>query len=318
MSNSMPHNDGAGMAGPQIWAPPPQTGAKARVALLPGVLIAHRILKNFRYWSDSRRGTVGGIKRSRMSVADAADYTESIFRKIDAVVVAHGGWAGKRVLEVGPGDSLGTGLWSLGAGAGSYLAVDRFAVELDQEFEEQALAEIRARMNREAAEAPRAAISLGSDRFLYRNDLPIEQAPGLLGRASFDVIFSNAVLEHVADLEQTLQAMWDLLGPGGVMFHDVDLRSHQTFEAHPLHFLEYPGGLWRLMSSHNGEPNRVRLPRYLTILKKLGFLDIKVGVTQVFDRELVEQKKSHLAAEFRELKTEDLQPAVFWFTCRKP
>ena len=138
-----------------------------------------------------------------------------------------------------------------------------------------------------------------------------------MGHACFDVIFSNAVLEHVVDLEATLRAMWDLLAPGGIMFHDVDLRSHQTYESHPLQFLEYSHSLWRWMSSHNGEPNRVRLPQYLDILHRLGFTNIKLGIKKVFDADLVGANKHRLAKEFRNLSLEDLSPAVFWFSCCK-
>jgi len=304
----------------QIPMPP---GLKSKVAMLPGAMVLHRLLKNFRYWSDSRRRTVGGVKRAQMSGREAVGYTKSIYQKIDRMVMRYGGWGNKKILEIGPGDSLGTGLWCLGAGATSYQAIDRFAVELDRDFEDKVFAAIKAEMLPADRDRCREVVEvvMGTDldvsNFLYKNDLPIEMAPAVLGRSRYDVIFSNAVLEHVGNLEGTLRAMWELLVPGGVMFHDVDLRSHQTFENHPLHFLEYPQGLWRWMSSHNGEPNRVRMPGYLQILDGLGFENIDTGISHVFDNDLVTKNRGRLALEFRHLSIEELRPAVFWFTCRK-
>jgi SAM-dependent methyltransferase len=303
-------------------APPP--GIKSQISLLPGVLTVHRLTKNLRYWIDSRRGTTGGIKRAHMSPDSAVDYTESIFKKIDLFVRRQGGWAQKRVLEIGPGDSLGTGLWCLGAGAESYTAIDRFAVDLDLNFESRVYSAIKNRVGAEGrgslSASPVSEICLGDlpGSLQYHNDVPIESAPDKLGRGVFDVIFSNAVLEHVRDIEETMYSLRELLVCDGIMFHDVDLRSHQTYEKHPIEFLEHPRFLWDLMSSHNGEPNRARLPKYLEILNELGFQSIEMGVTKIFDENLVSTKRHKLAREFRTLSVDELKPAVFWFCCKKP
>ncbi len=237
---------------------------KAAVAAVPGALVVHRLVKNFRRYLGSKKPTVGGIRRADMTVADAVVYTGKIFTKIDDFVAGHGGWNGKRVLEIGPGDSLATELRCLAAGAASYCAVDRFAVRVDPVFEQDVFRGVADRMSTAAATrcadvlesvAETEGFPVNGDRFAYHNNLPIEYAPDSLGEEAFDIIFSNAVLEHVADVAGTLAACRRLLRPGGVMLHEVDLRSHQTYEKHALQFLEYPSWLWRLMSSHNGEPN---------------------------------------------------------------
>jgi len=299
-------------------------GIKSQISMIPGMMVFHRLVKNFRYWTRSRSGTVGGIKRAQMSVEEAVSYTQSIFQKIDPLIRNNGGWKDKKILEIGPGDSLGTGLWCLGAGAESYTAIDRFAVDLNQEFEADVLTSIKSKLGSNGKNLCSDALQIGSGdspysgRIQYRNDLPIESAPNILGRSGFDIIFSNAVLEHVENLEATLSAMNDLLADGGLMFHDVDLRSHQTFENHPLQFLEYPRPLWHLMSSNNGEPNRARMPRYLNILEALSFENIETTITQIFEIDMVKSRHRSLASEFRNLPVNDLLPAVFCFTCRKP
>jgi len=294
------------------------TDAKSRLAALPGVMVVHRLVKNLRYYLNSKKPTTGGVRRADMSVDDATRYALSIFAKVDALVGEAGGWSGKRVLEVGPGDSLATGLLCLAHGAAAYCAVDRFAVGMNLDFERQVFGKLFAAMPENQQAACReimAALEAGSEftsgRFIYRNNLPIESAPDDPDFGTHDVIFSNAVLEHVGDLPATLKAFSRLLNPDGTMFHDVDLRSHQTYESHPLQFLEYPQWLWKLMSSHNGEPNRVRLPQYQEILKEVGFGDARFEVTEAFAANLVQRVQPRLDRAFQGLTVQELEPATF-------
>jgi SAM-dependent methyltransferase len=296
-------------------------GIKASIANLPGTLVLHRLLKNLRYTIFPGWTTKGGLGHARMDADEAVRYTAGIFAKVDRLVDGHGGWAGRRVLEIGPGDSLATGLHCLAAGAASYGAVDRFAVGFDPDLERAVFDRIAAGLAPEkrlrCADVLAAAGPAG-DAFRYWNDLPVERAPAVLGEGAWDVVFSNAVLEHVADVPGTLAACRRLLAPGGLMLHEVDLRSHQTYQAHPLQFLEYPDWSWRLQSSRSGEPNRVRLPEYRRLLADAGFLDVTVTVTEAFPRELLARVRPRLAPRFRGMADEDLEPAVVVLTGRAP
>ena len=294
---------------------------KSKIAEIPGVLIAHRLLKNLKHYLNSHKSTIGGIRRAGMSVDEAVAYAQTIFERIDNSVSQAGGWNGKRVLEVGPGDSLGTGLLCISRGAASYCAVDRFAVGMDFDFERQVFGKLFEAMNSEQQENCTEIIdhlkthgTFLENQIEYRNNLPIEKAPNIPGFGLFDVIFSNAVLEHVADLPGTIRAFSKLLSPKGVMQHDVDLRSHQTYEKHPLQFLEYPQWLWRLMSSHNGEPNRIRVPQYLELLEENGISPVEIVVTKFFDPQLITRVRPKLCPLFRDIPADELKAAVFNFT----
>ncbi len=294
---------------------------KTSIALIPSVLIVHRLIKNFRYFLNSKKSTVGGVARAQMTIDEAVNYANSIFTRIDKSVSTKGSWYGKRVLEVGPGDSLGTGLLCLSKGASSYCAIDRFAVGMDLEFEKQVFKKLFLAMDSEQQANCKGVVdflekngSYPGDQFVYRNNLPIEEAPIVLGIGTFDVIYSNAVLEHVSDLSGTISSFSKLLSSDGVMRHEVDLRSHQTYEKHPLHFLEYPQWLWRLMSSHNGEPNRSRVPQYKRLLIENGVFPVEINVTKHFDVELVSGAQPKLCTLFKNMSVEELQPAVFNFT----
>ncbi len=272
---------------------------------VPGVIVAHGLWKNARHLVRPSLATRGGISRGGFDPRSAADYVTSIFTKVDRFLGEHGGWEGKRVLEVGPGDSLGTGLLALAHGASTYTAIDAFRVRFDLDGETEVFALLRSALSGDELERvtdlrPVAgSTSDGRNQPLrYANDLPLERAPERLGREAFDVIFSNAVLEHVADPPEAVQALAAMLAPGGVMLHDIDLRSHQTFEAHPLQFLEHPGWLWRMMSSRCGQPNRARLGDWLAYFGAEGLDVLASTATKEFDAGLVERVQPRLARPF--------------------
>jgi SAM-dependent methyltransferase len=295
---------------------------KRRLSRVPWSVETYKLLKNARYAVRSRLRTEGGICKGGMSHAEAVVYVESIFRAFDGAI---GGWAGRRVLECGPGDSLGVGVLALAKGATSYCAIDRFPVSFDGRRETAIFRDLLSSLPPEEKRRVEDVIALSpdgyrvaNDRFRYFNAVSLEEASRRFGAQCFDVIFSNAVLEHVGDVASSLRSMRELLAPGGIMAHDVDLRSHQNFEKHELHFLEYSTALWRAMTSNTGEPNRVRLSEYRRILEDLGFVDVNIRVKSRFDPELVRRVRPRLAPQFRALSDEDLSVAVFLVTARAP
>jgi SAM-dependent methyltransferase len=291
---------------------------KKLVSRLPGSLEAYLLLKNLSRAARTRVRPQGDIARSGMAPAAACHYVSTVFAKIDAVLQQQGGWIGKRVLELGPGDSLGTGLLALAHGAASYQAIDRFAIRFDVASEREVVARLRrslspeqnARLD-EIIELTDTGYGARDQRFQYQAHLPIEDAPGRLGESQFDVVFSNAVLEHVRDLEAALQALRRLLAPGGVMFHEVDLRSHQDYQRHPLEFLRYPAWFYGAMTSHTGAPNRLRFSAHRRLLEGLGFAELRFEIVECFAADLVEGYRSRLSPEFRLLAADDLEVAIF-------
>lgn len=299
---------------------------RSAVGAVPGTFVAYKILKNLRYRLPLRRPTTaGGIKHGGMDQAAALAYVRDIFGKIDEAVRQTGGWAGRNVLEIGPGDSLGCGLLAIAKGAEKYCAIDRFSVRFDPESERRIFLDLIGDLSDDERGRVDAMIDIlpngyraDPDRFEYFDATGIEESCDLFPEATFDVVFSNAVLEHVADVPASLTAIRALMRPGGVMFHDVDLRSHQRIEKHPMQILEYPNWLWRAMSSHSGEPNRVRLPEYLRIVRELGFADVHIDVRQRFDPALIDRVRPRLARLFRAIADQDLSVAVFQLEASLP
>ena len=146
--------------------------------------------------------------------------------------------AGVRVLELGPGATLGIPV--LLACAGAHVAVsDRFLATWDPDFHRPFFEELLQRVE------PRGTRFGEPIRHLLRRDSftaeVVEsfdcgaEALDRIGRR-FALVLSNAVIEHVEDLEATAASLARVTVAGGLGFHQVDFRDHRNFEA-PLEYL---------------------------------------------------------------------------------
>jgi SAM-dependent methyltransferase len=113
------------------------------------------------------------------------------------------------------------------------------------------------------------ADSLGID---YRTD-PHGRLPW--PAASFDVVWSYSVLEHVHEPGDTLQEVRRVLRSGGRHVAMIDLETHYGGRKQPnrmYEFLRYPSWLWTLMTSHRSSyVNRVRLSGWRELFRDAGF-----------------------------------------------
>jgi len=246
------------------------------------------------------------------------------------------------VAELGPGDSLGIGLAALLSGASNYYAFDvvKFANigrNLEVFDELVALFNKRERIP-DATEFPEAQPLLESYEFpayiltdaRLRDALdprrvesirgiltgiePNSEGPigisyfapwdssAILMEASVDLIFSQAVLEHVDDLEHTYRTLHRWMKPGGVMSHQIDFRCHDAVKQWNGHWA-FSDWTWRLMRGRrpyylNREPHS----KHLALLIRNGF---KV-VCDMRGETKSAIKRKQLARRFQNLTNEDL------------
>ncbi len=241
------------------------------------------------------------------------------------------------VAELGPGDSLGIGLAALLCGADRLYALDvvryadlgrntavlnglvdlfrqRAAIPDDSEFPElrprladysfphEALTDAQI----EAAIAPARVAAIG--RALKGEHSPIvvsykvpwtELAAGEEG--SIDLVLSQAVLEHVEDLEWTYRALGRWVAPGGVMSHVIDHRSHKLTRDWDGH-LAYSPTVWRIVKGRRPYLlNREAPQRHLLLLEQAGFRATRVH------RELAQRwlPREQLSGRFKQWSDED-------------
>ncbi|MCW5771713.1 MAG: methyltransferase domain-containing protein [Rhodospirillaceae bacterium] len=257
--------------------------------------------------------------------------------------------APRAVAEIGPGESIGTGLAALIAGAERYVGLDVKAYALRPEtldlfdalvglFRERAPlpgaeefrtikpelsdpafpAHILTVERMAAALAPqriadlRARIAAGGAAAPVRHIAPWN-VETRIERGSIDWIFSQAVMEHVDDLAGTYSACRDWLKPGGVMSHQIDLKCHGTSETWNGHWA-YSDALWRTIRGRRLYLiNRAPASAHRAAIKAAGF-------AVVAEQPVPRQDgiaRARLAARFRGLSADDLQTSGLFVVARR-
>jgi hypothetical protein len=207
-----------------------------------------------------------------------------------------------RVAELGPGDSIGIGLASLLCGADRYYGLDalplanlRRNLSVFDELVELFRARVRipgdvefpnVRPKLRSYDFPDALITRANERRIERIRRSIEDPvgadsmiryvapwwnPKVIEQGGVNMIFSQAVLEHVDDLETAYLGMRAWLAPDGWLSHQVDFRCHGTAREWNGHWT-YGDWTWRLLRGRrafliNREPHSTHIRQ----LRAAGF-----------------------------------------------
>lgn len=285
---------------------------------------------------------VPGVRRQFKGTGgtNSARYCYAVWMRHMAKAHEAGVWKmPARVAELGPGDSLGIGFCALLSGAEEYWALDvvehaNTATNLDlfeqlvalfqekasipdqREFPEvkpplkdyafpaHILTErhLRAALDSAHVAQLKGAIQrIGSKGNRIRYVVPWQEST-VIEPQSIDYIFSQAVLEHVADLEHTYRAMNLWLKPTGFMSHQIDFRCHGTADEWNGHWA-YSDLVWHVLSRArpyllNRQPHSV----HGTMLQKAGF---RVVLEHRFETPSRLSQRS-LATRFRQISDQDL------------
>jgi predicted SAM-dependent methyltransferase len=122
---------------------------------------------------------------------------------------------------------------------------------------------------------------------------------------SFDIIYSQAVLEHVRrnEFSETMQHCRRLLKSDGVMSHVVDFKDHLGGN---LNNLRFSSSLWEqewFAVKSNFYTNRLRFSEIVKICEESGF---EVKVVYISHYDTIPIKRNLLSKEFTHLSDEDL------------
>lgn len=213
-------------------------------------------------------------------------------------------------LELGPGDSLFSGMIAVAFKASATYLVDvgSFAVD-DMKFY-RAMADF---LEREGLSAPKME-ELTSLQELLLACSTHYLTSGLsslrtISDSSVDFIWSNAVLEHVRRKEffDTMVELRRIIRDDGVCIHGIDLKDHLGGDLNNLRFSE-AFWEWDFVADAGFYTNRIRFSEMVDFFRQAGFsvevLDIKRW------NELPTPRKK-LFANFEELPDEELCVASF-------
>ena len=252
---------------------------------------------------------------------------------------------GACVGELGPGDSIGTGLAALLSGADQYVGLDLLPLS-----EKANLLEIFEKLvdlfsSREPipseTEFPRLRPRLESYRFpdyavdcigfkekveRIRGDIkngirnsqiiqykaPWTSIPDIPAN-SCDLIFSQAVLEYVFPVSEVYRAMSAWLKPGRYASHVIDLSAHYLSPYWNGHWAYSEVEWWLARGRREAFLNREPLNTYIACAREFGFEILVSSREIVSDGLLVEG----LARQFQRLDPEDLRTRGAHLVLRK-
>lgn len=255
--------------------------------------------------------TAGRLANSTAGSPVGARYFYSVWlRHLTSVAPVRPGFSFEVVAELGPGDALGLGICALLCGARRYIGLDRLAFGLRADSL-QMLGELHALFQKrepipgedefpgvypklrdhafpghlltdEVLSASLTPERLSRLREALRGDMRVTDdallsyaapwdASDRVRPASVDLLVSQAVMEHVDDIESAYSAMRRWLKPQGVMSHRIDYSCHGITRDWYGHWTVSPT-VWRLVRGKRAYLiNRLPHSAHVQALQRNGF-----------------------------------------------
>lgn len=225
---------------------------------------------------------------------------------------------GKRILEIGPGPDLYSGIAYLSRGASRFLAIDRFPLtSLPKRKLFSAISpEIK---NRFGHFFQKTVSSIENEGIFSYRQIVAEEASSILPE-TFDIIVSRAACEHFSDPKKVFGELFALLVPGGMMIHEIDFQTHNRFvkKNDPLNIYRYSENLYRNILAFPGSPNRFLMDDYRRWCKEIGYNPIHFFPLLKYPRERIENIRPFLALPYQERSPEDLETLAVILIAQKP
>lgn len=227
------------------------------------------------------------------------------------------GTAPRTVVEIGPGDLLAAVPAMHAAGAAEIVLVDSgdFATADMVRYRRAAAAAAAAgsapAASRLDLSSRDAMLASASARYLTNGVASL----GALASGSVDLVYSNAVLEHIRrhEFPDFLAHMYRVLAPGGVAIHQIDFKDHL---GGGLNNLRLASRVWeREAVARSGfYTNRIGCAEMLDAFRNAGFA---VDVTEMEVWPAVPLATARMAEEFRHRAAEDLRIAGIRLIARR-
>jgi len=259
----------------------------------------------------------------------------------------------KSVVELGPGGTVGVGMAALLSGAEQYTGLDvvnnweternlqvfdelvtlfknREAIPGKDEFPkmhaplpsyefpseiladswlDQALSEERISQIREDI---KSCMDKEGEGAMVRYIVPWERS-NIIDPGSVDLIWSQAVLEHVEDPRNVYESMYKWLREDGIITHEIDFKSHGSSGLWNGHWT-YSDFQWRVVKGrHSYLINRLSYKAHLDLMNEVGFNVIHTTLTSMESK----LKKRDLAIRFKDMTDKELTTPTIFYQAKK-
>jgi len=224
------------------------------------------------------------------------------------------------LLEVGPGPNFGAHLLLSQSGVKVTVA-DRFLAAWDPAYHPQFYRKLRERIGGDTSllDAVIAANAYLPEAITLVA-APAETLSGIPDK-SVDVLLSNAVLEHVYDLETACRMFARVTKVGGINSHQVDFRDHDDFDQ-PLEFLlqGYINSKLNMALKKGERGNRFRPIELVCFMQSAGFkaveVDIETTTDQAYQRDFIPRLRNS-RSKYRNWPEDDLRILSARITARR-
>lgn len=219
-----------------------------------------------------------GVGLFRHGQMDHAGYAKSIFDShLARVGITADALQGKKLVEIGPGDSIATAIIAHAYGAESTLIdVGDFAKDIPDNY-----GDLCCLLAKENLPVPDLSIIESIEELLVACNAQYLTSGlnswDLIASESVDLIFSQAVLEHIRKHEfpRLQHQCWRVMKPGAVASHRIDLQDHLGGALNNLRFSE---SLWEsdFFVKSGFYTNRIQMNAMLDMFSLAGFqVDLK-------------------------------------------
>lgn len=181
---------------------------------------------------------------------------------------------GKTILELGPGNSYINAFNFLNQGAEQVILVDKYPRICETEAQRQHIKKEIAFFKKITHSTPgswideRTCLPRGDRiRFIAGDFRDIPFTEGI------DLIYSIAVLHHIKNLDRYIPRMHEILNPGGMMYHVIELKDKFHFYGNPFLFYKYSDWTWEHLLTDEAVTytNRLRYQDYIDLFTQAGF-----------------------------------------------
>ena len=299
----------------------------------------------------------GGVSFHANTVDDLARYCYTVWLRHLSILYKNGFTKmPNTIAELGPGDSIGTGLAGLVCGSKKFYALDvvkHTNIENNiSVFDELVTLFAKRSAMPDDNEFPRVLPRLASYNFpseiftnnnleklldksriqCLRNELvDMEKQknsiqymcpwndPKIIENDSVDMVFSQAVLEHVKDLKHTYDAMYKWVKKGGCISNQIDFESHGLSDEWNGHW-SFSDLTWKLIKGNRPYLiNREPISKHLEAAQDAGFEIILVLPVKTFpsDTYTGTMERDKLAKKFRDMSEEDFTTTSAYILARK-
>ena len=227
----------------------------------------------------------------------------------------------KVVLELGPGPDLGVGLILLAMRVRKYIALDvnKLAAVPSLELYEKLLGRLKVKYPNcnvcYLKEQLNKCYKGKSSAISYIVDKNFEISAII---DKIDIVFSQASFEHFSDVEKTFKEISNVIGTGGVLIAEIDLKTHTRWlkDVDPLNIYRYSDFFWNLFK-FKGSPNRTRAFEYRELLEKNGWNNIQIVPISVLENGYTRRILPSLYKRFRGMELSEAKMLSVIIMARK-